>query len=154
MSIFRNVVFVAALAGLVSGVVQTALQTYATDPLIHQAEVFENAGAGEHDHVAVPAAGEQAAAPAHDEQAWAPADGWERFGSNLLARVISGVGFALVLVAVSEFAGGIANWRQGLLWGLAGFAAFTLAPGFGLRPELPAMPAADLLGRQVWWWST
>jgi cobalt transporter subunit CbtA len=153
MSIFRNVVFVAALAGLVSGVVQTALQTYATDPLILQAEVFENAGAGEHDHAAAPA-GEQVAAPAHDEQAWAPADGWERFGSNLLARVISGVGFALVLVAVSELAGGIASWRQGLVWGLAGFAAFTLAPGLGLPPELPAMPAADLLGRQLWWWGT
>jgi cobalt transporter subunit CbtA len=28
---------------------------------------------------------------------------------------------------------------------------FTLAPGLGLPPELPAMPAADLAGRQLWW---
>jgi len=156
MSIFRNVVFVAALAGLVSGVVLTALQTYATDPLILQAEVYEKAGGGEHDHAAVPAAGREAAAPAqeHEEEAWAPAHGFERFGSNLLARVLSGVGFALILVAVSEFAGGIASWRQGLFWGLAGFAVFTLAPGLGLPPELPMMPAADLMERQVWWSST
>ena len=39
-------------------------------------------------------------------------------------------------------------------WGLAGFAAFTLAPNLGLPPELPAMPAADLLARQAWWIGT
>jgi cobalt transporter subunit CbtA len=41
-----------------------------------------------------------------------------------------------------------------VLWGLAGFAVFTLAPGLGLPPELPAMPAADLGARQVWWVAT
>jgi adenosylcobinamide kinase/adenosylcobinamide-phosphate guanylyltransferase len=41
-----------------------------------------------------------------------------------------------------------------MFWGLAGFAVFTLAPGLGLPPELPAMPAADLLARQVWWIGT
>ena len=40
------------------------------------------------------------------------------------------------------------------MWGLAGFAVFTLAPGLGLPPELPAMPAADLLDRQTWWLAT
>jgi cobalt transporter subunit CbtA len=54
----------------------------------------------------------------------------------------------------SEFAGGIASWRQGVVWGLAGFAVFTLAPGLGLPPELPGMPAAELLPRQVWWIGT
>ena len=54
-------------------------------------------------------------------------------------------------MAASEFAGGIAGWRQGLFWGFAGFAVFTLAPGLGLPPELPAMPAADLAARQAWW---
>ena len=41
-----------------------------------------------------------------------------------------------------------------MLWGLAGFAVFTLAPGLGLPPELPAMPAADLGARQTWWVGT
>ena len=72
----------------------------------------------------------------------------------MLANIVSGIGFALILVAVSEFAGGIGSWRQGLFWGLAGFAVFTLAPGLGLPPELPAMPAADLFPRQVWWTAT
>lgn len=159
MSIFRNVVFVAALAGLVSGVVLAALQTFATDPLILQAEVYENAAGGGHDHAAAPAdqaGGTEAAAPAHEhaDEAWGPADGFERFAYNALANIVSGIGFALILVAASELAGGIGNWRQGLFWGLAGFAAFTLAPGLGLPPELPAMPAAELLPRQVWWTGT
>ncbi|TGQ69477.1 cobalt transporter [Mesorhizobium sp. M00.F.Ca.ET.186.01.1.1] len=177
MNLFRNVVFVAAIAGLVAGVVLACMQAYATVPLILKAEVYEKAGGGhQHEHAAAPAnaaggnamssaapaansmsaatpASAEAAAPAEDE-GWAPADGLERFAFSVLANIVTGIGFALVLVAVSEFAGGIGNWRQGVFWGLAGFAVFTLAPGLGLPPELPAMPAADLMQRQVWWWAT
>lgn len=171
MNLFRNVVFIAAIAGLVAGVVLACMQAFATVPLILKAEVYEQAGGGhQHEHAAAPAAPAanatdtnamssaapapaEAAAPAEDE-GWAPADGFERFAFSVLANIVTGIGFALVLVAVSEFAGGIGNWRQGVFWGLAGFAAFTLAPGLGLPPELPAMPAADLTERQIWWWAT
>lgn len=172
MTLFRNVVFTAAVAGLFAGVILACLQAFATDPLILQAEVYENAGGGhEHDHAAAategaattaaPAEGTtnmstaaEAAAPAEEEEGWAPADGIERHTYNAVANVVTGIGFALILVAVSEFAGGIRNWRQGVFWGLAGFAVFTVAPGLGLPPELPAMPAADLATRQIWWIST
>ncbi|RUW73102.1 CbtA family protein, partial [Mesorhizobium sp. M1E.F.Ca.ET.063.01.1.1] len=173
MNLFRNVVFIAAIAGLVAGIALACMQAYATVPLILKAEVYEKAGGGHHhDHAAstnnnamssaapadnamssaapTPA---EAAAPAEDE-GWAPADGFERFAFNVVANIVTGVGFGLILVAVSEFAGGIGNWRQGVFWGLAGFAVFTLAPGLGLPPELPAMPAAELLPRQIWWTST
>ncbi|PWJ89740.1 cobalt transporter subunit CbtA [Mesorhizobium loti] len=180
MNLFRNVVFIAAIAGLVAGVVLACMQAYATVPLILKAEVYEQAGGGRsHDHAAAPAAPAdaasgnamnsaapatnsmsaatpapaEAAAPAEYE-GWAPADGFERFAFSVLANIVTGIGFALILVAVSEFAGGIGNWRQGVFWGLAGFAVFTLAPGLGLPPELPAMPAADLTQRQIWWWAT
>lgn len=160
MTLFRNVVFVAAIAGLVAGIALACMQAYATVPLILQAEVYETAGGG-HDHgaasaeTAAPAASAtQQAVPAEEEEGWAPADGAERFLYNVLANVVTGIGFALVLVAISEFAGGIASWRQGVFWGLAGFGVFTLAPGLGLPPELPAMPAADLDARQVWWVAT
>lgn len=163
MAIFRNVVFIAAAAGLVAGVLLAAMQSFATVPLVLQAETFETAGGG-HDHSHDGAAAHEhatadgdAAAPNghhHDEDAWAPADGFERFAYNVLANVVTGFGFALVLAAVSELAGGIRGWRQGLIWGFAGFAVFTLAPGLGLPPELPAMPAADLVDRQVWWTAT
>ncbi|MBZ9807772.1 CbtA family protein [Mesorhizobium sp. BR1-1-9] len=174
MNLFRNVVFIAAIAGLVAGVVLACMQAYATVPLILKAEVYEQAGGGHHHDHTAPAATDNnamsAAAPAGnamssaapapaeaapaEEEGWAPADGFERFAFSVLANIVTGIGFALVLVAVSEFAGGIGNWRQGVFWGLAGFAVFTLAPGLGLPPELPAMPAAELLPRQIWWTAT
>lgn len=166
MNLFRNAVFTAAAAGLLAGLILAALQTFATVPLILQAETFENAGEPAHDHGAAPTEvtpaeatpAESAAAPAeshhHGDEAWGPEDGFERFAYTLAINVVSGIGFALLLVAASELAGGISNWRQGTFWGFAGFAVFTLAPGLGLPPELPAMPAADLFARQVWWVGT
>ncbi len=103
-------------------VVMTVLQSFSTVPLILQAETYENAApAHQHDTGAAPATGETVAAPAHehDADAWAPADGFERYAFTTLASVVSAVGFALVLVAASEFAGGIGSWRSGALWGLA-----------------------------------
>jgi cobalt transporter subunit CbtA len=149
-------------------VVLTALQILFTDPLILQAEVYEQAGeAPAHDHTIVPEQpaaqnmSTMAMAPAataeeheHDAEAWQPADGFERYAFTVLVNLVGDIGFALILVVASELAGGIIGWRQGLLWGLAGFAVFTLAPGLGLPPELPAMPSADLLGRQLWWLGT
>ncbi len=88
------------------------------------------------------------------DEGWQPADGFERTAFSALANIVTGVGFALLLIAASELAGGITGWRQGVFWGLAGFAVFTLAPGLGLPPELPAMPAAELGARQLWWVAT
>ncbi len=158
MSIFRNVVFLAVAAGLAAGLVMTVMQTFYTVPLILQAETFENAGQA-HDHTAAPAVSDEASTDAavvheHEHEGWAPADGTERTAYTALANIVTGIGLGLLLVVASEVAGGIQGWRRGLFWGFAGFAAFTLAPGLGLPPELPGMPAADLLARQVWWIAT
>jgi cobalt transporter subunit CbtA len=154
MTLFRNVVFVAALAGLLAGLVLAALQSFATVPLIIEAEAFENAGGPLHDHGDAPSGAADGSLHEHGEDAWAPSDGFERFAFSGAVNVVTGIGFALLLVVASEMAGGMAGWRQGLMWGLAGFGVFTLAPGLGLPPELPAMPAADLLDRQTWWLAT
>ena len=158
MSLFRNIVFTAVIAGLLSGLLLTVMQSFSTVPLILKAEVFENAApeAG-HSHDAAPAAAGTASPAAdhhHEEEAWAPADGFERFIYTLAADMLSGIGFALVLVAVSEAFGGFKGWRGGLMFGIAGFLTVILAPGLGLPPELPGMPAAELGPRQVWWVST
>jgi len=154
MDYFRNIVVVAALAGAIAGLGMTAAQQLTTVPLILKAEVYEEqaASAPAHDHGNVATA--QAAAHEHGDEGWSPADGFERTFFSVLANIVTGVGFALLLVAASELFGGIKNWRQGVFWGLAGFAVFTLAPGLGLPPELPAMPAADLGARQLWWMAT
>ena len=45
-------------------------------------------------------------------------------------------------------------WREGLFWGLAGFLAFTVAPGLGLPPAIPGSDSGPLLARQLWWAAT
>jgi len=168
MTLFRTIVLLAALVGFGAGVVLTVVQQFGTEPLIVKAEVFEQArseaaapkphdheASGVHDHLAASAA-DVAAAEAHEHGAdeWAPADGAERFLWTLAANVVSGVGFALLLVAASELKGGLTSWREGLFWGLAGFAVFTLAPSIGLPPEAPGVEGAPLMDRQIWWIGT
>jgi len=149
MDYFRNIVVVAALAGAIAGLGMTLAQQLSTVPLILKAEIYEQAAdtpAQEH--------GDAAAAHEHEHEGWSPADGFERTAFSAAANIVTGIGFALLLVAASELFGGIKDWRQGVFWGLAGFAVFTLAPGLGLPPELPAMPAAELGPRQLWWVAT
>jgi cobalt transporter subunit CbtA len=71
-----------------------------------------------------------------------------------VASVITGAGFALLLAGVSLLTGVPITPKNGLIWGLCGFLAVTVAPGAGLSPELPGMPAGDLISRQVWWVAT
>ena len=154
MSLFRTIVLAAGLVGLVAGLLLTGLQSFTTVPLILEAETYENAGAGSiagHAHDQGQATAPTDPSGGSEPEAWAPEDGLERLAYTGLANVLTGIGFALVLMAAAELKGGIRSWRQGVFWGLAGFAVFTLAPGFGLPPELPTMPAADLAERQLWW---
>ncbi len=152
MDYFRNIVVVAALAGAIAGLGMTVAQQLTTVPLILKAEIYEQNATPAHDHGDATTA--QTTAHEHGDEGWSPADGAQRTFFSALANIVTGIGFALLLVAVSELFGGIRNWRQGLFWGLAGFAVFTLAPGLGLPPELPAMPAAELGARQLWWLAT
>ena len=161
-SYLRIFLTVALLAGIGAGVVNWGVHMFGTTPLILDAEVYEKAGAAEEPAVAA-TAGTEATAHTHeagtaehehDAEAWAPADGWERNLYTLGADVVTGVGFAFLLTAAIVIFGKGADWRRGLLWGLAGFACFTLAPSFGLPPELPGTEAAPLLERQLWWIGT
>jgi cobalt transporter subunit CbtA len=151
----RTFLTVALLAGLIAGVIGWGLHMVGTTPVILAAEVYENAGAEN-----APAEATSATATTdghdhqHDAEAWAPADGWERNAYSLGAQLVTGVGFALLLTAAIVVFGRGADWRRGLLWGLAGFASFTLAPSLGLPPELPGTEAAPLLDRQLWWIGT
>ena len=132
MDYFRNIVMLAAIAGAIAGLGMTVAQSFTTVPLILKAETFEGQSEAE-----APAAAHEHATeiPAHshgDEEGWAPEDGFERTAFTAAANIVTGIGFALLLIAVSELFGGIRDWRQGVYWGLAAFAVFTLAPGLGL----------------------
>ncbi len=148
-----RVLLAAIVAGMLAGAVAGAFQIWRVSPLIIAAEVYENQGdaGAAHSHDA-----SQPAVHSHDDadEAWAPDDGLERMAYTLLANLIMGVGFALILAAVVMFTGRAITTQNGVMWGLAGFLAFTLAPTSGLAPELPGMPAAELVARQTWWWGT
>ncbi|MBY0611503.1 MAG: CbtA family protein, partial [Beijerinckiaceae bacterium] len=159
MSVFRSIVFTAALSGLIVGAAVTGLQHLGTVPLIQQGEAFEEQAkkAGPAPAASVAATVHQHAdgsAHVHEADAWEPKDGLERNAYTALANVMTGIGFALMLAGAFALLGRPVTWREGLFWGLGGFAAFTLAPGLGLPPELPGMPAAALEARQAWWIAT
>jgi cobalt transporter subunit CbtA len=150
MKLFQRIFFAALLAGLLAGVALAALHQWKVAPPILLAEVYENASP-RHEHAAEVGA---VAPQEHDESEWAPQDGAERIGYTVLADVLAAVGFAFVLAAVSIVADLPLTARNGLLWGIAGYVAFQLWPALGLPPELPGMPAAEVLPRQIWWWGT
>lgn len=159
----RNLFAAALLAALCAGLVTSAIQHFRVTPIILHAETFEGEGGHSHGEPAVAVAHEHAEGTAehsHDVVAavqaeeWAPQDGFERTAYTTLATVLAAAGFALVIGAVSMFANLPITFANGFLWGLAGFLTFSLAPAYGLAPELPGMPAADLVARQLWWIGT
>ncbi len=152
----------AVIAGGFAGLVLACIQQFTVVPMILEAEIYETGVIGDgHDH----SHGQQqdddsGGGHSHDEEAWGPQDGFERSFFTFANTMIIGIGFALLLVACyairtmfaeSRVMNPRINWRWGILWGLGGFAAFSLAPALGLPPELPGAAAAELSGRQEWW---
>lgn len=160
MGTFRSILFSSVIAGIIVGVIVTVIQQFGTVPLIWKAEVFEKAAAVHQSasadadrHEAI--AGHSHSDHAHATDAWEPGDGLERSGYTAAANILTAIGFALLLAGFFAMRSGTTGenvpWHEGLMWGLAGFTVFTIAPGFGLPPELPGVPAAPLLSRQIWW---
>ncbi|HDZ74475.1 MAG TPA: cobalt transporter [Aurantimonas coralicida] len=159
----------ALVAGLFVGVVMTPVQYLGVVPLILQAEEYESGTAGheapgadlggptERRQVSTLFGGELVLANDHetavqaDDETAGVSPFFGRLLGTLSANIVAGGGFALILAAVSLLTGRAITRSNGVLWGLAGFATVGLAPALGLPPELPAMPAADLFERQVWW---
>ena len=143
----KRIAQTAGFTGLLAALLLTLLQSFWVAPLILQAESFEKAPpAAEVVH-------EHAAGHTHDAQAWEPEDGWQRVLSTTGGNLVVAVGFALMLAGLYTLRAPTRT-AQGLLWGLAGYATFVLAPTLGLPPELPGTAAADLTLRQTWWIGT
>jgi cobalt transporter subunit CbtA len=148
-------------AGLLAGLLVTPAMYLKTVPLILQAETYEQANGG-HSHGAEAAAPHDhgnAEAQSHDQAAPVASEGEEpgaelpfgRLGNTILANLVAGAGFALLLGGVALLLGRRITPQNGIFWGVAGFFAVAFLPALGLSPELPAMPAADLAQRQLWW---
>ncbi|MGH8449620.1 CbtA family protein [Pseudomonas sp.] len=145
----KRIAQTAGFTGLLAALLLTLLQSFWVAPLILQAETFEKAPTATemHEHA------EGAAAHTHDAEAWEPENGWQRVLSTTGGNLVVAVGFALMLAGLYTLRAPTRT-AQGLLWGLAGYATFVLAPTLGLPPELPGTAAADLAQRQIWWIGT
>jgi len=150
MALLRRLLYAALCAGILAGILAAVVHQLGTVPLILKAEEYE--------HAAAPAApSASAAAAAHrvsDDAGWAPEEGLERTLFTLAGDVLAGIGFALLLAAGIALRGGEVTWREGLFWGLAGFLAFTVAPGLGLPPDIPGSERGSLFERELWWLAT
>lgn len=145
LTVFKKIVIAALWSGLLAGVLLTAVQQIQVIPILLQAEVFEEKAAA-----AVLASAEHL----HESQAWQPENGWERTFFTAIANISLAVGFALLIGALISLRNCANNWRTGLLWGLAGYTVFFVAPSLGLPPELPGTETAKLEERQIWWLMT
>jgi len=138
----------ALLAGLLAGLCISLVQAVITTPMILEAETYE---------VALPTLEAPPVCGPEQEDCntglnvWQPREGFERYLFTALANVGAGVGFSLLLLAGMALRGAATSARVGLMWGVGGYAVFTLAPALGLPPELPAVPTVDVAMRQVWW---
>jgi cobalt transporter subunit CbtA len=141
----RRVFSAGLIAGLVAGLVMFAVHVVRIDPLIATAEIYEDAAAAQH------------AGHAMAEPAWEP-EGWERPAFTFLANLVIGAGFGLLLSGAFALRQAVSGEgptaREGVVWGIAGFAAFALAPAAGLPPIPPGMVVADIYARQEWWLAT
>lgn len=143
----KRIARTAGFSGLLAALLLTLLQSLWVSPLIQQAETYEQAPASEvHEHAS-------GAAHSHDAEAWEPQDGWQRLLATTGGNLVVAVGFALMLAGLYTLREPTRT-SQGLLWGLAGYATFVLAPTLGLPPELPGTAAAELAQRQMWWIGT
>jgi hypothetical protein len=107
---------VALLAGFIASTLVSAVQMLRVMPLILEAEVFEAADHSEH---------------AADGATWSPEDGVGRTAYTIVANLLVGLGFGLLLVGafvLAETAGRSIDAFRGFLWGLAGFPGIRPGP--------------------------
>jgi cobalt transporter subunit CbtA len=152
----------ALIAGFAAGLLAALLHFAFVQEYILLGEQYE---AGEVVHFKAAADHAHAAEPTpeahdhgdHDHGTGGMVSDLQRNGLTVLFAGLIYVAYGLILVAgfgVAESFGLTITPREGLMWGIAGFVSFQLAPAIGLAPELPGTIAADLTERQIWWWGT
>jgi cobalt transporter subunit CbtA len=157
-----RVLTVSLLAGLLAGLLISALQHVTTTPLILKAESYEAALKAGATTAQATFAGEARILLAHNhpagtaiaEHEWKPQDGLQRTALTSLVTIGTAIGFAALLLAGMIAANETIDERRALAWAVCGFLAFGLVPATGLAPELPGAAAAELQQRQLWWLAT
>ena len=142
---FTRIAVSALFAGSAAGLIASLLQLIFVQPVLLHAELYES---GELVHF-----GGEAVSAVQD------LGGMEimRDALSIAFTIMIYTAYAFILIATiaySEETGNKVDARQGIIWGVAGFIAVHLAPGFSLAPEVPGVAAADVYARQIWWFPT
>ena len=142
----RQILAAAAIAGILTGLLLTAVQQLTVVPLLREAEVYEQAALSNAALAAPPRQEDahHAASQEHDSDL-------KRAFLSAASNVTLAFGLALLLGAAMHLSAAKPGLRSGVLWGIAGYLAFFLAPSLGLPPELPGTASAGLANRQIWW---
>ncbi|WP_428696228.1 CbtA family protein [Stappia sp.] len=143
---FTRILTSALFAGAAAGLIAALLQLYFVQPVLLHAELYEG---GDLVHF-----GTESTVSAIQDLGGIDL---VRDGLSTFFTMLVYCGYALMLVALMSLAearGAVISARTGIVWGIAGFVAVHLAPGFTLAPEVPGVAAADVYARQVWWFST
>ncbi len=143
----QRILLTAVIAGFVAGISVSLVQMVRVIPLIELAVTAEMATHAHED-------GNEGQQGLDHDGALTPQDGLQRTAFTFLVNSIAGVGFGLLLAAAFTLRGAPMNIGQGVLWGIAGFTVFSLAPALGLPPSPPGIPKAPLIDRQTWWLGT
>jgi cobalt transporter subunit CbtA len=145
------------VAGLLAGLIMAGIEFVRLTPLIQAAEVYESRESeaiAEANKPCVETMPGMKMCSDEGRPAWKPGEGWQRTISTTTASLLAGAGFAILMVGLSLLTAIPITKQNGMIWGICGFIAVSMAPSIGLPPELPGMPAADLHQRQIWWLST
>jgi cobalt transporter subunit CbtA len=140
---FSKILTSALIAGAAAGLIAALLQLFFLQPVLLHAELFESG-------VLVHSGASDATVAAQ------PFDIQRNILSVAFSMLIY-AGYGLVLVAgmnMAEAQDASITAKTGIIWGIAGFVAVQLAPGFSLPPEVPGSAAADVGDRQLWWFAT
>jgi len=154
---FRNIVFSAAVVGIIAGTLYGVFQQFQINPIIYAAETFEVTASSDqmvlegHDHTN---------SHDHDHEAWAPEQGFERILYTLVANILVAMAFSILLISFMSLhnlksSKPPINWKTGMLWGIGLMLSVFAAPSLlGIHPEIPGTIAKSLEHRQLWWISS
>jgi cobalt transporter subunit CbtA len=151
-----KVILSTIVAGLIAGAVLSGMQFFKLSPLIALAELYENPTTAAIADANKPCVENMPGMKmcSGDRPAWEPTIGLEKTLYTSAASLLTGVGFAVLLLGLSFVTNLPITKTNGIIWGLCGFLAIAVAPSAGLAPNPPAMPIAELMPRQLWWLGT
>jgi len=151
---FRNIVFSAAVVGIIAGTLYGIFQQIQINPIIYAAEAFEIEAGGDALGLEVQ---DHTSSHDHNHEAWTPDQGFERVLSTLVVNILVAIAFSILLISFMSLhnlksSKPPINWKSGILWGIGLMLSVFAAPSLlGIHPEIPGTIAKSLEHRQLWW---